>query len=70
MACKLAAANAPAVPFEGASFEEVMDGFFLDRLRLEAMPFWQARGGGAQDEVVDEPQPPSGKPKSDPRFCD
>lgn len=47
---ELTTANAPSVSFEGGSFEEVMDGFFLDRLRLEAMPFWQGRPGGGQDE--------------------
>jgi hypothetical protein len=47
---ELATANAPSVSFDENSFEEVMDGFFLDRLRLEAMPFWQARAGGEEDE--------------------
>jgi hypothetical protein len=47
---ELITANAAPVPFDRGSFEEVMDGFFLDRLRLEAMPFWQARSGGAEDE--------------------
>jgi hypothetical protein len=51
LAGTLTTANASAVRFEGAeSFEEVTDGFFLDRLRLEAMPFWQTRAGGAADE--------------------
>ena len=47
---ELTMANASPVKFEGGSFEEVMDGFFLDRLRLEAMPFWQSRAGAAGDE--------------------
>lgn len=47
---ELATANAPPVPFDSGSFEEVMDGFLLDRLRLEAMPFWQSRAGGEPGE--------------------
>jgi hypothetical protein len=31
--------------FDAQSFEEVMDGYFLDRLRLQPMPVWQRRRG-------------------------
>ena len=37
--------------FDAESFEEVMDGFFLDRLRLQSTPFWQKRAG--EDEEGD-----------------
>ena len=36
--------------FDASTFEEVMDSFFLDRLRLDPTPFWQARGGGGETE--------------------
>lgn len=36
--------------FDGSTFEEVMDSFFLDRLRLDPTPFWQVRGGGVETE--------------------
>jgi len=36
--------------FDASTFEEVMDSFFLDRLRLDPTPFWQARGGGGGTE--------------------
>ena len=36
--------------FDSTNFEEVVDGFFLDRLRLDATPFWQGRAGGQDDE--------------------
>lgn len=35
--------------FDAASFEEVMDGFFLDRLRLQPMPSWQKRAGESEE---------------------
>lgn len=47
---RLVSASAPAIEFTAANFEEVMDGFFLDRLRLDPTPFWQRRGGGGADE--------------------
>lgn len=50
LAGELRATGAPPVSFDAADFEEVMDGFFLDRLRLDATPFWQARGAGQADE--------------------
>jgi hypothetical protein len=37
--------------FDAQNFEEVMDGYFLDRLRLQPMPFWQRRRG--EDEEGD-----------------
>jgi hypothetical protein len=37
--------------FDAQSFEEVMDGYFLDRLRLQPMPVWQRRPG--QDDEGD-----------------
>jgi len=49
VAGELTITEGPELPFDSASFEEVMDGLFLDRLRLEAMPFWQARGSGENE---------------------
>lgn len=47
---ELRAGDSRVAGFDGSTFEEVMDSFFLDRLRLDPTPFWQTRGGGGETE--------------------
>lgn len=50
LAGELRANGALIATFDENSFEEVTDGFFLERLRLDPMPFWQSRAAGDDDE--------------------
>jgi hypothetical protein len=50
LAGELRAGDTVLAAFDDSNFEEVMDGYFLDRLRLDPTPFWQARGGGGVNE--------------------
>lgn len=47
---ELRAEETTVAGFDASTFEEVMDSFFLDRLRLDPTPFWQTRGGGGETE--------------------
>jgi hypothetical protein len=50
LAGELRTGDTVVAEFDGSNFEEVMDGYFLDRLRLDPTPFWQSRGRGSADE--------------------